>query len=162
MNAVMNRKTEVRVLHAKQATPAALAPYGTILGYHPDIKPMPIEFYDGSNILAMYSQVPAKSAAEATVESCESEKPNTERQFRTLVNIMDGKRPSVQIVDFNGDGHFKLGSDGGVSRRQVSEGAHSQMSKNKERMLDIDAKSNTEELARMPEQSLRPTWRQVR
>ncbi len=47
MNAVMNRKTEVRVLHAKQATPAALAPYGTILGYHPDIKPMPIEFYDG-------------------------------------------------------------------------------------------------------------------
>jgi ureidoglycolate lyase len=32
----------------KKATPEALAPYGTILGYNPAVAPMPIDFYDGA------------------------------------------------------------------------------------------------------------------
>ncbi|MCZ8131156.1 MAG: ureidoglycolate lyase [Steroidobacteraceae bacterium] len=47
MNAVTSPKREVRVLKAKKATPEALAPYGEILGYNPNVKPLPIDFYGG-------------------------------------------------------------------------------------------------------------------
>lgn len=47
MNAVKKPQTEVRVLKAKRASPEALAPYGEILGFNPNIAPLPIDFYGG-------------------------------------------------------------------------------------------------------------------
>ncbi|MCC5794019.1 MAG: ureidoglycolate lyase [Chromatiales bacterium] len=41
-------KPEIRVLKARPATAAALAPYGQLLGYNPDVEPMPIDFYAGA------------------------------------------------------------------------------------------------------------------
>ncbi|MCZ2103457.1 MAG: PilC/PilY family type IV pilus protein [Comamonadaceae bacterium] len=121
----------------------------------------PIEFYDGTNILAVYSQVPARgSDVDPDVESCESSTVDEERQFRTLINIMDGKRPSVQLVDKNHDGLYNA-SDLGVSRIAVSKGSHTLITQGN-KVLDIDTKNNKETLARMPEQSLRPSWRQVK
>lgn len=121
----------------------------------------PMEFYDGSNILAVYSQVPAKgSNVDVNVESCDSISVDEERQYRTLINIMDGKRPSVQIVDKNGDGLYNA-SDLFVSRVKVSKGSHTLITQ-KNRVTDIDTKNNKELLARMPEQSLRPSWRQLK
>ena len=125
----------------------------------------PMEFYDGSNILAVYSQVPAKgSNVDPNVESCESVTVDGERQYRTLVNIMDGKRPTVQIVDMNGDGIYNLTTDQGVSRAAVSKGPHTLITRGNI-IDDIPAdtdKHKKESLARMPEQSLRPSWRQVK
>jgi type IV pilus assembly protein PilY1 len=122
----------------------------------------PMEFYDGSNILAVYSQVPAKgSNVDPNVESCESVAVDGERQYRTLVNIMDGKRPTVQIVDMNGDGIYNLTTDQGVSRAAVSKGSHNLITKGN-RIIDIDTKNVKTALARMPEQTLRPSWRQVK
>ncbi len=121
----------------------------------------PMEFYDGSNILAVYSQVPAKgSDVDPNIESCESTSVDEERQYRTLVNIMDGKRPRVQIVDKNGDNVYNAYDDN-VSRVKVSKGSHTLITQ-KDKIMDIDAKNNKEMLARMPEQSLRPSWRQVK
>lgn len=121
----------------------------------------PMEFYDGSNILAAYSQVPAKgSDVDPNVESCESTSVDEERQYRTLVNIMDGKRPRVQIVDANGDGLYNA-SDDNVTRVKVSKGSHTLIAQ-KDKIMDIDAKNKKEMLARMPEQSLRPSWRQLK
>lgn len=121
----------------------------------------PMEFYDGSNLLAVYSQVPAKgSNVDINVESCESTTVDEERQYRTLINIMDGKRPSVQIVDMNGDGLYNA-SDLFVSRVRVSKGSHTLITQ-KNKVSDIDTKNNKELLARMPEQSLRPSWRQLK
>ncbi|HOB66817.1 PilC/PilY family type IV pilus protein [Ottowia sp.] len=121
----------------------------------------PMQFYDGSNLLAVYSQAPAKgSNVDPDVESCDSTSVDAERQFRTLINIMDGKRPSVQIVDYNGDGNYALGTDLGVSRAQVTKGSHTLITQGK-RVLDIDVKNQKTLLARMPEQSLRPSWRQL-
>lgn len=121
----------------------------------------PIEFYDGTNILAVYSQVPARgSDVDPDVESCESSTVDEERQFRTLINIMDGKRPSVQLVDKNHDGLYNA-ADLGVSRIAVSKGSHTLITQGN-KVLDIDTKNNKETLARMPEQSLRPSWRQVK
>lgn len=122
----------------------------------------PMEFYDGSNILAVFSQVPAKgSDVDPNVESCESTSVDAERQFRTLINIMDGKRPTVQLLDMNGDGVYSAVTDKGVSRAAVSKGSHSLITKGGN-IIDIDTKNNKTKLARMPEQSLRPSWRQVK
>ncbi|OWG17131.1 hypothetical protein KDK82_0597 [Delftia sp. K82] len=121
----------------------------------------PMEFYDGSNILVMYSQVPAKgSNVDVSVESCESTSVDEERQYRTMINIMDGLRPTVQLVDMNKDGKYNS-DDSGVSRARVSKGSHNLITQ-KKNILDIDAKNNKEPLAPMPEESLRPSWRQVK
>lgn len=121
----------------------------------------PMEFFDGTNLLAVYSQVPAQGKdVDVSIESCESSSVVAERQFRTFINIMDGKRPSVQLVDMNGDGIYNA-LDGGVSRREVSAGSHTLVTKG-DRVLDIDVKGQKERLARMPEETLRPSWRQLR
>ena len=121
----------------------------------------PIELFDGSNILTVYSQVPGRgSDVDPNIESCNVTTALNERQFRTLINIMDGKRPSVQLVDMNGDNLYNA-ADAGVSRREVAAGSHTVVTQGKN-VLDIDVKNQKERLARMPEQSLRPSWRQVK
>ena len=122
----------------------------------------PMEFYDSSNLLTVWSQVPARgSDVDPDVESCASTSVNDERQFRTFINIMDGKRPTVQIVNLNGDAFYNA-LDLGVSRAQVAKGPHSIIRKAKFENLDVDAKNNKEKLAAMPEAILRPSWRQIR
>lgn len=126
----------------------------------------PMGFYDGSNILTVWSQVPAKgSKVDPNIESCDSTSVDGERQYRTFVNIMDGQRPSVQIVDYDGDGLFEPGTDPDtdkdISRKEVLKGPHSLIKKDGE-INDIDAKNNKEKLAPMPELALRPSWRQVK
>ena len=124
-----------------------------------------MEFYDNSNLLAVYSQVPSKGStatgADSTVESCEAASVDAERQYLTLINIMDGKKPSVQIVDANGDGLY-TSADMEVSGLQVSNGPHNIIKKDKFENIDIDAKNKKINLAAMPEQSLRPSWRQIK
>lgn len=134
----------------------------------------PMEYYDASNLLTVWSQVPAKgSDVDPNVESCESTSVDAERQYRTFTNIMDGKAPSVAIVDKNKDGKFDMAGDGinlgsasspkhvSFSRAKVAKGPHSIIKKSKFQNVDIDAKNNKEELAAMPEESLRPSWRQI-
>ena len=137
------------------------------------LKPMP--YYDASNLLTVWSQVPAKgSDVDPNVESCDSTSVDAERQYRTFINIMDGKSPAVQIVDKNKDGKFNMADGDGVmvgsgpdakyisiSRAKVAKGPHSIIKKDKFENVDIDAKNNKENLAAMPEQSLRPSWRQI-
>ncbi|RYH29182.1 MAG: hypothetical protein EON54_22735 [Alcaligenaceae bacterium] len=121
----------------------------------------PMEFYDGSNILTVWPQVPAKgSLVDSTTESCDSSSVDEERQARLLINIMDGKRPTVQLVDANNDGLYNA-ADGGSSYSDVSKGSHIFI-KQGNKMYDIDTKNSKEALSLMPEQSLRPSWRQAR
>ena len=121
-----------------------------------------LEYYDGSNILAMYSQVPAKgSDADPDIETCTAPQVDGERQYRTLINIMDGKRPTVQIMDMLGNGTYDAAANQFTSRKKVSKGSHGLFTQN-DAIFDIDARDNKEKLRRMPEQSLRPSWRQVR
>ncbi|MDO5623462.1 MAG: PilC/PilY family type IV pilus protein [Pseudomonadota bacterium] len=118
------------------------------------------DFYDSSNLLTVFSQVPARgSNATPGVESCDAPTVNEERQFRTFLNVMDGKRPSVQVVDANNDGAFNS-LDQNVSRAAVKPGSHTMLQQGNI-TLDIDNQNRMERLARMPEQSLRPSWRQV-
>ncbi|MEO1203960.1 MAG: ureidoglycolate lyase [Pseudomonadota bacterium] len=47
MNAAES-EPNIRTLVAEKATPQALEPFGFVLGYNPDVEPMPIDFYDGT------------------------------------------------------------------------------------------------------------------
>lgn len=125
----------------------------------------PMGFFDSSNLLTVYSQVPAKgSRAEENVESCESGTPESERQYLTLLNIMDGKRPSVQILDTDGNGVYGS-SDQGASRMSLTKGAQT-MVKVGNKIVNygdkVDGLPRTDVLAPMPELALRPSWRQLR
>ena len=126
----------------------------------------PIELYDSSNLLTVFSQVPSKgSRLDPSVETCEAGSVDRERQFVTLINIMDGKRPSVQIIDTNGDGKYNLASDQGASRMSVSAGAQTMIKRGEKMRLTgkkVDGTDDNEDWAMMPEQSMRPTWRQLR
>lgn len=120
----------------------------------------PMSFYDGSNILAVYSQVPAKgSDKKSNLESCESSAVDEERQYLTMLNIMDGMRPTVQLMDMSGDGDYDL-EDKFVSRMQVVKGAHRIVNHTTD-STDF-GKGDSFNLKRMPEQSLRPSWRQLK
>ena len=131
-----------------------------------------MEFYDASNLLTVWSQVPAKGlTGTSNGESCDATSVDEERQYRTFINIMDGKAPSVALVDKNKNNKFNMADGDGVSvggkyisisRKQVAKGPHTIISTGKYENVDIDAKNNKEKLARMPEESLRPSWRQLR
>lgn len=126
----------------------------------------PMEFYDSSNVLAVFSQVPAKgSRLEPNVETCEAGSVDRERQFLTFINIMDGKRPSVQILDTNGDGKYNLTSDKAASRVSVAPGSQTLIQRgdrNRFTGKKPDGTDDNLDTALFPEQSMRPSWRQMR
>ena len=84
-----------------------------------------------------------------------------ERQFLNFINIMDGTVPSVPLMDLNGDGAFD-DNDLKANRREVTAGAHNILSKSGSENEDIDAEGKRTKLAKLPEKSLRPTWRQLK
>ncbi len=115
----------------------------------------PLEFYDNTNILTVWSQVPAKgSNVDATIESCEAGSVDDERQYRTFINIMDGATPSVQLMAVPDD------TTDIMVRRQVHKGAHAMIA-TKDKNKDIDTRGEVETLNRMPETTSRPSWRQM-
>ena len=66
-------------------------------------------FYDGSNVLDITSEIPA-SGGNTTEESCSP--PAMEgKQYQTLMGIEFGLRPTVQLLDSNGDGLFNAAAD---------------------------------------------------
>lgn len=126
----------------------------------------PMNFYDGSNVLTVFSQVPAKgSHLDPNVESCDAGSVDDERQYMTLINIMDGKPPSVQIMDTNLDGQYNLASDIGASVITVPGGPVTMIKKGNKMVVSGANKNGStfqEELALMPEVSMRPSWRQLK
>jgi type IV pilus assembly protein PilY1 len=126
----------------------------------------PMQFFDGSNILAVYTESPAgtkNSESDNINESCVPVKVDTSAgsQFRTLINIMDGKIPSVQLVDYDNNGVYNT-ADLNVARAPVKTGTPVLITK-RERIQDLTGGGGARDtLNRMPELSTRPSWRQLR
>ena len=118
----------------------------------------PMSFFDGSNNLMVFSVTPAYGGTGSTDESCDPAG-TPEKAYLTLMNIMDGKKPGVQVMDRNGDSFYNT-SDDGVSRMTLPPGAVSSVAGKK--TIDITGgDKKTDKLARMPDQPMRPSWRQL-
>lgn len=126
----------------------------------------PMQFFDGSNILAVYSESPSgtkNSESDNINESCVPVKVDTSAgsQFRTLINIMDGKIPTVQLVDYDNNGIYNT-ADLNVARAPVKTGTPVLITK-RDRIQDLTGGGGARDtLNRMPEQSMRPSWRQLK
>ena len=159
------KQTTTEVSGSQQATlgqdPLKATNWGSYNGWYLDLPSTgerllkPLEFYDNTNILTVWSQVPAKgSNVDATIESCEAGSVDDERQYRTFINIMDGATPSIQLMAV-ADGTTNI-----MVRRQVHKGAHAMIT-TKDKNKDIDTRGEAETLNRMPETTSRPSWRQM-
>lgn len=126
-----------------------------------------LELFDGSHLLAAYTQAPAhaggSSSSSGTIgaESCSAPTApvNGERQFLTLINLMDGRRPQVQVMDMNGDGLYTA-ADQGVSRVSLTDGAQIRLTQGQTE-VNKGAENRDDVLARMPTVVLRPSWRHL-
>ncbi|MET1114258.1 MAG: PilC/PilY family type IV pilus protein [Comamonas sp.] len=117
-----------------------------------------LSFFDGSNILEVLTEVPG-SGSSLSEESC-SAPPFAPRRFRTFLNIMDGRKPSVQLMDTNGDQIYNITADQGTSRMTASVKESQVSSRDQEYRIGSD--NVRDQFAKMPEQPLRPSWRQLR
>lgn len=118
----------------------------------------PMSFFDGSNNLMVYSVTPAYGGNGSTEESCDPAG-TPEGAYLTLLNIMDGKKPGVQVMDSNGDGFYNT-ADNGVSRMTLPAGAIS-VTTTKKGITISGGDKKPDTLAPMPEQPARPSWRQL-
>lgn len=127
-----------------------------------------VYFYDGSNNLEVLSQVPASSAL-LSGPTC-SPSPQIEKQYRTFLNIMDGRAPSVQLLDRNSDGLYNSADlIGGVfaSRMNTTGGSKTNIYLPGTVVSKGESPPGSGGLAKddtmrlMPEQPLRPSWRQL-
>lgn len=119
----------------------------------------PMNFFDSSNNMMVWSNTPAYGGSATSEESCEPTG-TPEKAYLTLFNIMDGRRPSVQIMNTDGNAYFSTTDDGATSRMTITPGAIS-VTIGKNRVTLTDSKGRKKELSRMPEQPLRPSWRQL-
>ncbi|WP_326538865.1 pilus assembly protein [Pseudorhodoferax sp.] len=115
-----------------------------------------MSFFDSSNIIELISEVPA-SGGTTVGEAC-SPPPATVKKYRTLLNIMDGKAPSVQVMNTNGDTAYDA-LDGGTSRMTASAAENHATTKGEE--IRVGSDGGIDKLRRLPEIPLRPTWRQL-
>ncbi len=124
----------------------------------------PLTFYDGTNNLVILSTTPAYGGNGTSDESCEPAG-TPEKQYLTLMNIMDGRKPSFQALDRNGDGLYNnvVGKDDGVSRMTLPPGAIGFMRGKKTITISGGSAGGKapQQTATPPEQPMRPSWRQL-
>lgn len=124
----------------------------------------PMQFYAGSNILAVFTQVPAGLAGGGAQESCAGGAVTAGQQYFTLLNIMDGKPPSVALLDRNGDALYNA-EDGNVARTQIANGdVRIIMGPSGNQVIvsgNAGGASGGLRVGSFPELAIRPSWRQA-
>lgn len=129
----------------------------------------PMDFYDGSNILEIISEVPASGSATADSEEVCTPSPRAVKNFRTLLNISTGMPAGAPLM--NADGNVSTdasgntygiynSSDAGFARMESSAKELRVATKFEQTRTGADGKKDN--LAKLPELLLRPNWRQLK
>ena len=119
-----------------------------------------IESYDGTNILAVYSQTLLTIQEQLCTSSPTQTAGGAERYFATLINGVDGAAPRVPLVDANGDGAYNAG-DGNAARMDSQSPIASSIVTNAQQRVNIHGDGTVDKLARPPSVTLRPSWRHL-
>ena len=143
--------------------------WNTYQGWYMDLPALgerllrPMNFYSGSNLLAVFSDIPAKGSRDDQVqtESCDVGVPTAAKQYLTLLNIMDGQRPSIPLMDANNDGMYTA-LDLLVNRVTLDPGPQQMVKLNGGSNGDTRIKIQDLMMRDFPEKATRPTWRQVK
>lgn len=117
-----------------------------------------LDFYDGSNILEIISEVPASGSATASGQEVCAPTPQAAKPFRTLINIMSGKGPTPPVMNVDGNGYSS--ANAGFARMTASSKELRIATRGEQVRKGNDGK--VDKLARLPELLLRPTWRQLK
>ena len=115
-----------------------------------------IDFYDGSSLLEIISEVPASGSATAAGEEICAPTPQAAQPFRTLIHISSGKAPSVPVM-YLGAGRGYVAQ---FARMTASSKELRVATKGEQLRMGNDGKKDP--LARLPEVLIRPNWRQLK
>jgi len=113
-----------------------------------------LEFYDGSNLLEIISEVPASGSATAAGEEVCAPTPQAAQPFRTLIHIATGQPPTVPVMH--------LGTDYGLLYARMTASSKELRVGTKAEQVRMGNDSKTDRLARLPEVLIRPSWRQLK
>ncbi|MBS7776625.1 PilC/PilY family type IV pilus protein [Acidovorax sp. CCYZU-2555] len=115
-----------------------------------------LDYYDGSGLLEIISEVPASGSATAAGEEICAPTPQSAKPFRTLINIATGRAPSVGVMYMGKDMGYGLH----FSRMTASSKELRVSTKGEQIRIGNDGKRDR--LARLPEVLIRPNWRQLK
>lgn len=113
-----------------------------------------LDYYDGSGLLEIISEVPASGSATASGQEICAPTPQSAKPFRTLINIVTGRAPSVGVM-FTGETyglHF--------GRMTASSKELRVFDKTDQIRMGNDGKKD--KLMRLPDVLIRPNWRQLK
>lgn len=113
-----------------------------------------IDFYDGSNLLEIISEVPASGSATAAGEEICAPTPQAAQPFRTLIHIASGKPPSVPVM--------YMGAGYGARFARMTASTKELRVSTKTEQLRMGNDGKNDRLARLPEVLIRPSWRQLK
>lgn len=125
----------------------------------------PSDFYLGTEILEVRSIIPESTTASdsidnESVESCSasSVSVNNGKEYVTYFNLMDGQAPAFQILGYLGNGIFDPSMKGKV-RKEIPRNSHKTIETGDGARIHDGADGGG---APVPEQSMRPSWRQIK
>lgn len=113
-----------------------------------------LDFYDGSNLLEILSEVPASGSATAAGEEVCAPTPQAAQPFRTLIHIATGQPPSVPVMH--------LGTDYGLHYARMTASTKELRVATKAEQVRMGNDGRNDRLARLPEVLIRPSWRQLK
>ncbi|RYF02408.1 MAG: hypothetical protein EOO32_00395 [Comamonadaceae bacterium] len=119
-----------------------------------------MQFYDSTNLLAVYSHAPAYAPAPVCEKAASSAPGTAERQFVTIINAIDGAAPRVQLVDVNSDGLYNA-KDASASRIEGKGGPMVSVFTKPDMRAHVHPDGTVDKLARPPTVALRPSWRHL-
>ncbi|WP_343589910.1 PilC/PilY family type IV pilus protein [Paracidovorax wautersii] len=115
------------------------------------------DFYDGSNLLEISSEVPASGSSTASGQEVCAPSPQAAQPFRTIINIVSGKAPTPPVMSINGSTYT---AESANYARMTASGKELRIA-TKTDQIRKGSDGKIDKLARLPQMLARPNWRQL-